>query len=86
LSSQSTDEFHIKQSQALAVDYKMTSTFTPDSNPETANSASDLSEVPLARRPFKQATIVGVDIKDHRHFIEPMITCNSCGALVWIQE
>lgn len=42
--------------------------------------------VPIARRPFTQDLIKGVDIVDARHKIDRMIACPYCKARVWRQE
>ncbi|KAF9343339.1 hypothetical protein BGX26_005883 [Mortierella sp. AD094] len=46
----------------------------------------DLAAVPLARRPFTQRLMTGVDTRLFRHYINAMISCKHCKALVWLQE
>ena len=42
--------------------------------------------VPLARRPFTEDLVNGVDVVNGRHTIGPTIACPHCGARVWVQE
>ncbi|KAG0306186.1 hypothetical protein BGZ99_001828, partial [Dissophora globulifera] len=43
-------------------------------------------ELPLARRLFIQESVSGVDVRNHRHYLGPMIQCKYCNAKVWMQE
>ncbi|KAG0063767.1 hypothetical protein BGZ92_005922, partial [Podila epicladia] len=48
--------------------------------------APQLAYVPIARRPFTQDLVSGLDVIGGRHTLGPMMSCPHCKARVWLQE